>query len=111
MHRNLSSPVVVTCLLIFMTSPVVAEESSEPLHLGVVLYEGFELLDVFGPLEMFINVGVERLRIHMVAEEKGPISSSAGGYPPSLALRRLPTTPSKTLFQFLDASLQGATGN
>ena len=70
-------------LLVPMSAP--AQESGEPLALGVVLYEGFELLDVFGPLEMFINVGSDRLLIHMIAEEKGPVSSSAGAYPPSLA--------------------------
>ena len=85
MHRRWSAPLVAICLLVPMTSPAVSEETSEPLHLGVVLYEGFELLDVFGPLEMFINVGAERLQIHMIAEEAGPVSSSAGAYPPALA--------------------------
>jgi putative intracellular protease/amidase len=28
-----------------------------PLNLGALLYEGFEMLDLFGPLEMFSNVG------------------------------------------------------
>ena len=32
------------------------------LTLGTVLFEGFELLDVYGPLEMFGNVG-EKLKI------------------------------------------------
>jgi len=32
-----------------------------PLTLGVILYPGFELLDVFGPLEMFASLGRERL--------------------------------------------------
>jgi hypothetical protein len=26
---------------------------SSPVHLGAVLFDGFELLDLFGPLEMF----------------------------------------------------------
>jgi transcriptional regulator GlxA family with amidase domain len=56
-----------------------------PLHLGIVLYPGFEPLDVFGPLEMFMNVGSERLRIHMIAEEAGLVPSSTGGYASSIA--------------------------
>lgn len=45
--------------------------------LGAVLYERFELLDLYGPLEMFGNVG-PRLRILMVAEKPGPVPSSQG---------------------------------
>ncbi|HEX2465616.1 MAG TPA: DJ-1/PfpI family protein [Thermoanaerobaculia bacterium] len=56
-----------------------------PLHLGIVLYPGFEPLDVFGPLEMFMNVGSERLRIHMIAEHAGLVPSSTGGYASSIA--------------------------
>jgi transcriptional regulator GlxA family with amidase domain len=45
--------------------------------LGVVLYPGFELLDVFGPLEMFGNLtGV--IEIVMVAQEKGAVISAQG---------------------------------
>lgn len=45
--------------------------------LGVLLFPGFELLDVFGPLEMF---GLLRglINIVMVAETAGPVASAAG---------------------------------
>jgi transcriptional regulator GlxA family with amidase domain len=72
-------------------NPARAEEASDvtktsgPLHLGIVLYPGFEPLDVFGPLEMFMNVGSERLRIHMIAEQAGLVASSTGGYASSIA--------------------------
>lgn len=46
---------------------------SRPLTLGVVLYPGFELLDVFGPLEMFTAVGRNQLQTYMVAERAGPV--------------------------------------
>jgi putative intracellular protease/amidase len=46
---------------------------NQPLHLGVILYPGFELLDVFGPLEMFNSVGRERLITHLIAERAGPV--------------------------------------
>ena len=62
-----------------------ATTDAEPLTLGIILYPGWEPLDVFGPLEMFMNVGHEKLRIHLVAEEAGPVASSTGAYPESLA--------------------------
>jgi transcriptional regulator GlxA family with amidase domain len=73
------------------TDDVPGEEASNviktdgPLHLGIVLYPGFEPLDVFGPLEMFMNVGSERLRVHMLAEKAGLVPSSTGGYASSIA--------------------------
>jgi putative intracellular protease/amidase len=50
---------------------------AEPLHLGVILYPGFELLDVFGPLEMFESVGRDRLICHLVAQRRGPVSAGS----------------------------------
>jgi transcriptional regulator GlxA family with amidase domain len=60
-------------------------EAERPLQLGIVLYPGFEPLDVFGPLEMFMNVGAERLRVHLIAQEAGLVPSSTGNYPSSIA--------------------------
>jgi putative intracellular protease/amidase len=48
-----------------------------PLTLGAVFYEGFELLDVYGPLEMFGSIGPE-VRIVTVAQEAGPVASFQG---------------------------------
>jgi putative intracellular protease/amidase len=45
--------------------------------LGVVLYEGFELLDVFGPAEVFGSLG-GKVKLVMVAEEAGPVKSAQG---------------------------------
>ena len=45
--------------------------------LGAVLYENFELLDLYGPLEMFGCVKPE-LRIVTVAEKPGPVASFQG---------------------------------
>jgi transcriptional regulator GlxA family with amidase domain len=45
--------------------------------LGAVLYDAFELLDVYGPLEMFGNVGPQ-LRLVLVAESAGPVRSAQG---------------------------------
>jgi transcriptional regulator GlxA family with amidase domain len=46
-------------------------------RLGVVLYPEFELLDVFGPLEMFGNLpGV--IDVTLVAQHKGAVASAQG---------------------------------
>jgi len=45
--------------------------------LGAILYEDFELLDLYGPLEMFGSVGPE-LAIVTVAERVGPVRSTQG---------------------------------
>ncbi len=45
--------------------------------LGAILYENFELLDLYGPLEMFGNIGAD-LKIVTIAETIGPIKSAQG---------------------------------
>jgi len=45
--------------------------------LGVVLFPGFELLDVYGPLEAFGHLP-EAFRIVQVAEQAGPVASAPG---------------------------------
>ncbi|MFT4563965.1 MAG: transcriptional regulator GlxA family with amidase domain [Gammaproteobacteria bacterium] len=45
--------------------------------LGAILFDDFELLDLYGPLEMFGNLGPE-LKIVTIAEQAGPIRSAQG---------------------------------
>jgi transcriptional regulator GlxA family with amidase domain len=45
--------------------------------LGVVLFEGFEVLDVYGPLEMWGSVG-EPIKIVTLARRAGPVTSAQG---------------------------------
>ena len=45
--------------------------------LGMVLFEGFELLDVFGPLEMF-GLAAEHFEIRLIAERGGVVDSRQG---------------------------------
>jgi len=47
------------------------------MRLGAVFYNDFELLDAYGPLEMFGALGDE-IEIVTIAEQAGPVSSSAG---------------------------------
>jgi len=47
--------------------------------LGAILYEGFEILDLYGPLEMFGSLPLnDRIKIITVAEKTGPVSSFQG---------------------------------
>jgi transcriptional regulator GlxA family with amidase domain len=46
-------------------------------RLGIVLYSGFELLDVFGPAEMF-GMLLGTVEVTMVAEQPGPVASAQG---------------------------------
>ena len=45
--------------------------------LGVVLFEGFELLDVFGPLEMF-GLAADHFEIRLISETGGVVASRQG---------------------------------
>ncbi|MFT4822994.1 MAG: putative intracellular protease/amidase [Halioglobus sp.] len=47
------------------------------LILGAVLYEGFELLDMFGPLEMFTALPPDKLEVVMIAETKGAVTAGS----------------------------------
>ena len=56
---------------------------SQSLKLGAILFPGFEMLDLYGPLEMFGAVGKENLEICMVAEHAGPVHASLGADGPT----------------------------
>lgn len=44
--------------------------NTSPIQVGAVLFEGFELLDFFGPLEMF-SLMKDEARITVLAEQTG----------------------------------------
>ena len=46
-------------------------------RISIVLFEGFELLDVFGPVELFSMVP-DRLAVEFIGPEAGPVASSQG---------------------------------
>ncbi|MBV6843983.1 DJ-1/PfpI family protein [Xanthomonas campestris pv. paulliniae] len=54
----------------------VASDTAQ-LTLGMLVFEGFQLLDVFGPLDMFSNLE-GKVRIVMLGERVGAVASSAG---------------------------------
>ncbi|MBI2823300.1 MAG: DJ-1/PfpI family protein [Planctomycetia bacterium] len=53
------------------------EQQPKPRTLGIVLYPRFELLDVYGPAEMFGNLA-GRVKLVMVAQKAGPVASTQG---------------------------------
>ena len=52
-------------------------EGNATRTLGAVIYKNFELLDLFGPLEMFGNL-LPGIKIVTVAEQLGPVRSAQG---------------------------------
>ena len=51
---------------------------SSPLTVGALLYTGFEMLDMFGPLEMFSMLGTDSIEIKMIAENMNSVSAAMG---------------------------------
>ena len=75
--------------------------ANSPLTLGAILYPGFEMLDLYGPLEMFSMVPAEQLTIHTVAENTGPVPSAMGmaiGGPKTVADHSFDDAPHLDLF-------------
>ncbi|MFC8731593.1 DJ-1/PfpI family protein [Luteimicrobium sp. NPDC057192] len=57
-----------------MTNP---QAPSAPRRVSVVLFEGFELLDVFGPVELLGTVP-DLVSVELVGPDAGPVPSSQG---------------------------------
>ncbi len=57
-----------------LTEVVLPESNHKTI--GIILYEGFEVLDVYGPAEMWANV--PEFDVLMIAEEAGPVMSAQG---------------------------------
>lgn len=53
-----------------------SEREKNAKTVGIVLYEGFEVLDVFGPIEMWSYV--KDFKVVTVAEKAGPVRSTQG---------------------------------
>lgn len=53
------------------------KKKKETLLLGMVVFDGFQLLDTFGPLEMFGSLK-GKVEIVLIGENSGKMKSSAG---------------------------------
>jgi putative intracellular protease/amidase len=49
----------------------------QSLTLGAIMYPGFELLDLFGPLEVFTALPPEMLTVVMIAQNKGSVTAGS----------------------------------
>jgi transcriptional regulator GlxA family with amidase domain len=54
-----------------------AREKKDVRTIGIVLYPKFELLDVYGPAEIFGNLG-PRAKLVMIGQKAGPVVSAQG---------------------------------
>ncbi|HEV3237705.1 MAG TPA: DJ-1/PfpI family protein [Gemmataceae bacterium] len=57
--------------------PEAIADTSKARTLGIVLFPQFELLDVYGPVEMFGNLG-SKMKVIMVAQTAGSVASAQG---------------------------------
>lgn len=53
--------------------------SDTPFQLGAILYPEFEMLDLFGPLEMFSMLGHKQVNIHTIAEQAELVPTAFAG--------------------------------
>ena len=51
---------------------------NSPLTVGALLYTCFEMLDMFGPLEMFSMLGTDNIEIKMIAENMNLVTAAMG---------------------------------
>ncbi len=63
---------------------------SRPLALGALIFDGVEPLDLFGPLEMWMNLGPDLVTVSLIAETMEPVAVATVGWPFELAPRLLP---------------------
>ncbi len=68
-------------------SGTITDTWDPPLDIGIVLYDGAEPLDVFGPLEMWMNMGPDHVRVHLIAEQKRSVALTTTSYPKAMAPR------------------------
>jgi len=57
--------------------PMRSSDSYRPRHIATVLFDGFELLDVFGPLEIF-GIIPDHFTMSLIGPAAGPVRSAQG---------------------------------
>ena len=57
--------------------PMRSSDSDRPRHIATVLFDGFELLDVFGPLEIF-GIIPDRFTMSLIGPAAGSVRSAHG---------------------------------
>lgn len=79
---NVAFIIVASLIVLIASLPVCAEQDSSPAldkkrTLGILLFNGFEVLDAYGPIELWGNM---KTRVHVVtiAAKRGEITSTQG---------------------------------
>lgn len=75
-RRGWLGRVVAGAAVLAATDEVLAQAAPGKKTVGVVLYPDFEVLDVFGPVEMWANV--PNLKVIFVAQKAGAVRSAQG---------------------------------
>ena len=89
MHRLPTQLIALVVLATVFAIPVAGQSAAPaydpPLDIGVVLYDGAEPLDVFGPIEMWLNAGPGLIRVHLIADSARPVALTTTTYPAEMA--------------------------
>lgn len=70
-------PLLVSVAVMTASPSAYSDEEPEQRTLGVLIFPGFELLDAYGPLEMWGNLK-KQVKVVIVAAEAGPVKSAQG---------------------------------
>lgn len=68
----------------------VEDKWTPPLDIGVLLYDGVEPIDVFGPAEMWMNMGPKWLKVHFIGKTRKEVALTTTSYPAKLAPKMKP---------------------
>lgn len=74
----------------------VEDRWTPPLDIGVLLYDRVEPIDVFGPVEMWMNMGPEKVRVHFIGKTRDAVALTTTSYPANLAPKMAPQFDFKT---------------
>ncbi|TQS32142.1 hypothetical protein Golomagni_07549 [Golovinomyces magnicellulatus] len=77
--------------------------AAKPTKFGMVLFDGFELLDVFGPLDTLFMLSKEApIELHVIAQSMDPVTSKIKSHPLAIGTQTVPTTTFDTAPDDLD---------
>lgn len=68
----------------------VEDKWTPPLDIGVLLYDRVEPIDVFGPVEMWMNMGPAKVRVHFIGKTRDEVALTTTSYPAKLAPKMKP---------------------
>ncbi|KAF2467376.1 class I glutamine amidotransferase-like protein [Lindgomyces ingoldianus] len=71
----------VSTLLLFFSACSIAINTNRTISIGYILYPGFELLDVYGPLELLSSASyLHNMTLSLISFTTGPVASRPPGH-------------------------------